>query len=52
MRVSQENHRVELVDSGSGAGLAGSIAKVYERQQPWFGFYWAATEGGSPYPVY
>ncbi|ENX3947066.1 TPA: ABC transporter substrate-binding protein [Photobacterium damselae] len=33
----------ELVDPGSGAGLAGSIAKAYERQQPWFGYYWAPT---------
>lgn len=33
----------ELLDPGSGAGLAGSIAKAYERQQPWFGYYWAPT---------
>ncbi|MCP3870228.1 MAG: ABC transporter substrate-binding protein [Gammaproteobacteria bacterium] len=33
----------DLVDPGSGAGLAGSIAKAYERQQPWFGYYWAPT---------
>ncbi|WP_136679290.1 ABC transporter substrate-binding protein [Neptunomonas sp. XY-337] len=33
----------ELIDPGSGAGLAGSIAKAYERQEPWFGYYWAPT---------
>ncbi|OOF22492.1 ABC transporter substrate-binding protein [Salinivibrio proteolyticus] len=33
----------EMVDPGSGAGLAGSIAKAYERKEPWFGYYWAPT---------
>ena len=33
----------ELVDPGSGASLSGSIARAYERQQPWFGYYWAPT---------
>jgi glycine betaine/proline transport system substrate-binding protein len=33
----------ELVDPGSGAGLAGSIAKAYEREEAWFGYYWAPT---------
>lgn len=33
----------ELLDPGSGAGLSGSIAKAYERKQPWFGYYWAPT---------
>lgn len=33
----------ELIDPGSGAGLSGSIARAYERQQPWFGYYWAPT---------
>lgn len=33
----------DLVDPGSGAALAGSIAKSYERKQPWFGYYWAPT---------
>ncbi len=32
-----------LVDPGSGAALAGAIAKAYEREQPWFGYYWAPT---------
>ncbi len=32
-----------LVDPGSGAALAGAIAKAYERQEPWFGYYWAPT---------
>lgn len=33
----------ELVDPGSGAALSGSIARAYERKQPWFGYYWAPT---------
>lgn len=33
----------ELGDPGSGAALAGSIAKAYNRGQPWFGYYWAPT---------
>jgi ABC-type proline/glycine betaine transport systems, periplasmic components len=33
----------DLVDSGSAAGLDGSIANAYERQQGWFGYYWAPT---------
>lgn len=33
----------EYVDPGSGAALAGSIEKAYNRQEPWFGYYWAPT---------
>ena len=33
----------EIIDPGSGAGLAGAIAKAYERKQPWFCYYWAPT---------
>jgi glycine betaine/proline transport system substrate-binding protein len=33
----------EQIDPGSGAGLSGSLAKAYERQEPWFGYYWAPT---------
>ncbi len=33
----------DLIDPGSGAGLAGAIAKAYERKQAWFGYYWAPT---------
>lgn len=32
-----------LVDTGSAAGLDGSIAKAYERKQGWMGYYWAPT---------
>ena len=32
-----------LLDTGSAAGLDGSIAKAYERKQPWLGYYWAPT---------
>lgn len=33
----------DLVDTGSAAGLEGSIAKAYNRKQGWFGYYWAPT---------
>lgn len=33
----------ELVETGSAAGLDGSIAKAYEGEKPWFGYYWAPT---------
>lgn len=32
-----------LLDTGSAAGLDGSIAKAYERKQGWLGYYWAPT---------
>ncbi len=36
-------HGFELVETGSAAGLDGSIAKAYEAGEPWFGYYWAPT---------
>ena len=33
----------DLIDPGSSAGLSGSIARAYERKEPWFGYYWAPT---------
>ncbi|WP_417346188.1 ABC transporter substrate-binding protein [Ferrimonas sp.] len=38
-----ESKGFDLIDPGSGAGLAGAIARAYERQKPWFGYYWAPT---------
>lgn len=32
-----------LVQTGSGAGLDGTIAKAGERSEPWFGYYWTPT---------
>jgi glycine betaine/proline transport system substrate-binding protein len=32
-----------LLDTGSAAGLDGSIAKAYERREGWLGYYWAPT---------
>lgn len=32
-----------LVDTGSAAGLDGSLAKAYERKEGWLGYYWAPT---------
>ena len=33
----------EVVEPGSGAGLAASIAKAYERKEGWLGYYWSPT---------
>lgn len=33
----------ELVDSGSAAGLDGSIARAFNREEGWLGYYWAPT---------
>lgn len=41
----------KLVDPGSGAALAGAIAKAAERQEPWFGYYWAPTAVLGKYPM-
>ena len=38
-----EDKGFELVDTGSAAGLNGSIAKAYEREEGWLGYYWAPT---------
>ncbi|WP_349433527.1 ABC transporter substrate-binding protein [Pararhizobium sp. A13] len=32
-----------LLDTGSAAGLDGSIAKAYEGKEGWVGYYWAPT---------
>ncbi|GAA0835563.1 ABC transporter substrate-binding protein [Marinomonas arenicola] len=41
----------DMVDPGSGAGLAGSISRAYERHQPWFGYYWSPTPVLGKYPM-
>ncbi|HLZ64977.1 MAG TPA: ABC transporter substrate-binding protein [Aliidongia sp.] len=41
----------DLVDTGSAAGLDGSIAKAYERKQPWLGYYWSPTALLGKYPM-
>lgn len=33
----------KLIDTGSAAGLDGSIAKAYEHKQAWLGVYWSPT---------
>jgi len=38
-----ESAGFKVVDPGSGAALSGAIAKAYERQEAWFGYYWAPT---------
>ncbi len=38
-----EEKGFRLVDTGSAAGLDGSIARAYERQEGWIGYYWSPT---------
>ncbi|MCJ2377491.1 ABC transporter substrate-binding protein [Vibrio sp. ZSDZ34] len=38
-----DNSGFDVIDPGSGAGLSGSIAKAYERNEAWLGYYWAPT---------
>lgn len=38
-----EKQGFDIIDPGSSAGLAGSLAKAYERKEPWFGYYWSPT---------
>ena len=38
-----EGKGFELIETGSAAGLDGSIAKAFERGEPWLGYYWAPT---------
>ena len=33
----------KIVETGSAAGLDGSIAKAAERGENWFGYYWSPT---------
>lgn len=33
----------DLIDPGSAAALAGSLARAVERERPWFGYYWSPT---------
>ncbi len=40
-----------LFDPGSGTGLAGAIAKAYERKEPIFTYYWAPTSVLGKYPM-
>ncbi|WP_234494193.1 ABC transporter substrate-binding protein [Vibrio maritimus] len=38
-----DKHNFEMIDPGSGAALSGIIAKSYDREKPWFGYYWSPT---------
>jgi glycine betaine/proline transport system substrate-binding protein len=38
-----EDKGFRLLDTGSAAGLDGSIAKAYSREEGWLGYYWAPT---------
>ena len=33
----------DVIDTGSAAALDSSMAKAYERKEPWLGFYWEPT---------
>ncbi len=44
-------HGFDLIDTGSAAGLDGSIARAYENKQGWLGYYWAPTAILGRYPM-
>lgn len=41
----------DLVETGSAAGLDGSIANAFERQRGWIGYYWSPTPIVGRYPM-
>ncbi|MGI9386434.1 MAG: ABC transporter substrate-binding protein [Methyloligellaceae bacterium] len=41
----------DLIDTGSAAGLEGSMAKAYNRKEGWFGYYWAPTPALGKYQM-
>lgn len=41
--LKMEEAGFEIIDPGSAAGLSGSIARAYEREKGWLGYYWAPT---------
>lgn len=41
--LGAEGKGFELVDTGSAAGLDGSIANSFEKKTGWLGYYWAPT---------
>lgn len=47
-----EGNKFDQIDPGSGAALAASIAKAYERNEPWFGYYWQPTAVLYKYPMH
>lgn len=40
-----------LIDTGSAAGLDGSLIKAYEHHQGWVGYYWSPTSLLGKYPM-
>lgn len=47
-----EGHGFDVIDPGSGAALAATIAKSFHRKEPWFGYYWQPTAVLYKYPMY
>ena len=41
--LGAEEKNFELVDTGTAAGLDGSIAGAFEKKTGWLGYYWAPT---------
>ncbi|WP_273692315.1 ABC transporter substrate-binding protein [Ketogulonicigenium vulgare] len=41
--LDAEAQGFDLVETGSAAGLDGSIGNAYARGEPWLGYYWAPT---------
>lgn len=41
--LGAEDRNFELIDTGTAAGLDGSIAAAFEKKIGWLGYYWAPT---------
>lgn len=46
-----EENGFVLVDTGSSAGLDGSIANAFENERGWLGYYWSPTPIVGRYPM-
>ncbi|WP_051786368.1 ABC transporter substrate-binding protein [Endozoicomonas numazuensis] len=46
-----EEKGFEMIDPGSGAALSASLARAYDRKEPWFGYYWSPTPALGKYDM-
>ena len=46
-----DSHDFIVTDPGSAAGLDGTIAKSYDREEGWFGYYWQPSAVSSKYEI-
>lgn len=47
-----DGNKFDMIDPGSGAALAATIAKASQRKEAWFGYYWQPTAVLYKYPMH